>query len=228
MYRRGVSKSRHKGPENRAFWHSAYWRSSRFRVLAIPQRKPDRGVFSQEKMRLHTAQNHPATGDSALESRLGRLFAQARHLAPEQVGIDPLASGQGPEARRPRTPSRPAITTMRSKLRKVERRCAMAITVRPPIRRSSACRTSSSDSLSSAEVASSSKRMGASLRNARAIPMRCRWPGDSFTPRSPTMVLVPSGRFAMNSAQLAAITASCTSASDASGRPYRMFSMIER
>jgi hypothetical protein len=30
MYRRGVSKSRHKGPENRAFWHYANWRSSHF------------------------------------------------------------------------------------------------------------------------------------------------------------------------------------------------------
>ena len=37
-------------------------------------------------------------------------------------------------------------TTMRSKLRKLDSRCAIAITVRPHIRRSSACRTASSDS----------------------------------------------------------------------------------
>src|SRR5207253_10541216 len=54
----------------------------------------------------------------------------------------------------------------------------MATTVRPPIKRSRASRTASSDSLSSAEVASSSRRMGASLRNARAMPMRCRCPRD--------------------------------------------------
>ena len=36
------------------------------------------------------------------------------------------------------------------------------------------------------EVASSSTRIGASLRITRAIAMRWRWPPDSFTPRSPT------------------------------------------
>jgi len=56
------------------------------------------------------------------------------------------------------------------------------MTVRLPIRRSRACRTASSDSLSRAEVASSSKRIGTFLRKARAMPKRWRWPSDSFTP----------------------------------------------
>src|SRR5947209_3879740 len=83
----------------------------------------------------------------------------------------------------PSSQTRPACsTTIRSKLRKLDSRCAIAMTVRPPIKRSNAWRTASSESLSSAEVASSSRRIGASLRNARAMPMRCRCPGDSFTP----------------------------------------------
>ena len=50
-------------------------------------------------------------------------------------------------------------TTMRSALRMVDRRCAMTSVVRPCISVSSACWTRRSDSLSSAEVASSSTRM---------------------------------------------------------------------
>ena len=62
----------------------------------------------------------------------------------------------------------------------------------------------SSDSLSSAEVASSNSSSGASFRNARAIAMRWRWPPDSFTPRSPTMVAMPLGRASMKSHRAAA------------------------
>lgn len=54
---------------------------------------------------------------------------------------------------------------------------------------------------SSAEVASSSRRIGASLRNARAMAMRCRCPGDSFTPRSPMIVCTPSGKVSTKLAQ---------------------------
>ena len=43
-----------------------------------------------------------------------------------------------------------------------------------------------STSQSSAEVASSSTRIGAFFRITRAIAMRWRWPPESFTPRSPT------------------------------------------
>ena len=50
---------------------------------------------------------------------------------------------------------------------------------------------SRSDSVSSAEVASSRIRIGASLRIARAIAMRCRCPPESRMPRSPTIVSKP-------------------------------------
>ena len=52
-------------------------------------------------------------------------------------------------------------------------------------------------------------------RDADALPLAGRELHASVTHDG----VAPSGRFAMNSAQLAAITASCTSASDASGRP---------
>jgi len=39
---------------------------------------------------------------------------------------------------------------------------------------------------SSAEVASSRIRIGASFRITRAMAMRWRWPPESLTPRSPT------------------------------------------
>ena len=43
-------------------------------------------------------------------------------------------------------------------------------------------------SLSRLDVASSRIRMRGSARIARAIAMRCRWPPETFTPRSPTTV----------------------------------------
>ena len=70
----------------------------------------------------------------------------------------------------------------------VESRCAMMIVVRPTLSRSSASWTSRSDSLSSELVASSSSRIGGSLRIARAIATRWRCPPDSRMPRSPTTV----------------------------------------
>jgi hypothetical protein len=77
---------------------------------------------------------------------------------------------------------------MRSAFSTVASRCAMTIVVRPCISRSSADCTSVSLSASSAEVASSSSRIGASRRMARAMAMRWRWPPESVTPRSPTSV----------------------------------------
>ena len=68
----------------------------------------------------------------------------------------------------------------------VESRCAMAITVLPRI---SVCNwpwIAASTSLSSADVASSSTRIGAFLSSTRAMATRWRWPPESFTPRSPT------------------------------------------
>ena len=42
--------------------------------------------------------------------------------------------------------------------------------------------------LSRAEVASSSTRIGGFFRNTRAMAMRCFCPPESITPRSPTKV----------------------------------------
>ena len=62
------------------------------------------------------------------------------------------------------------------------------------MRRSSASCTARSLSASRADVASSSSRIGASLRMARAMAMRWRWPPDSVTPRSPICVAKPCGK----------------------------------
>ena len=68
----------------------------------------------------------------------------------------------------------------------VESRWAMAITVLPAIRVPRLDWMAASTSLSSAEVASSSTRIGAFFRITRAMAMRWRWPPESLTPRSPT------------------------------------------
>ena len=81
-----------------------------------------------------------------------------------------------------------SMTTMRSAFCTVARRCAMTIVVRRAISFSSACCTSSSLAASSELVASSSSRIGGSLRIARAIAMRWRWPPESRMPRSPRNV----------------------------------------
>ena len=60
-----------------------------------------------------------------------------------------------------------------------------------------------SDSLSSADVASSRIRIGASLSNARAMAMRWRWPPESSAPRSPTSVSRPCGSSCANSSTYA-------------------------
>src|SRR5260370_31302259 len=52
-------------------------------------------------------------------------------------------------------------TTIRSTLRKVDSRCAIAMTVRLPIKRSNAWRTASSDSLSRAESPGTQQRFAA-------------------------------------------------------------------
>ena len=76
---------------------------------------------------------------------------------------------------------------------------------------------------SSALVASSSSRIGALRRMARAIATRCRWPPDSFTPRSPTSVSKPCGSASTNSVTCAASAAARTSAEVAPGLPNSMF-----
>jgi hypothetical protein len=64
----------------------------------------------------------------------------------------------------------------------------MVIEVRLRSSRARPAKISSSDSGSSEADGSSSSRIGASLTIARAIVMRCRWPPDSVSPRSPTTV----------------------------------------
>lgn len=85
-------------------------------------------------------------------------------------------------------------TTIASASRTVDRRCAITRVVRPRIRRCKASWTSRSFSVSRCEVASSSSKIGASLRMARAMARRCRWPPDNCTPRSPIWVSWPSGK----------------------------------
>ena len=70
----------------------------------------------------------------------------------------------------------------------VESRCAITSVVRFFDTRSSASWISFSVWLSSAEVASSSSRIGGAFRMVRAIATRCFSPPDSFRPRSPTSV----------------------------------------
>jgi hypothetical protein len=60
--------------------------------------------------------------------------------------------------------------------------------------------------------------MGAFLSRVLAIASRWRCPPDSFTPFSPTIVFMPSGRAWMNSQACAAFAAAITSVSEASAR----------
>ena len=73
---------------------------------------------------------------------------------------------------------------------------------------------------SSADVASSSSRIGGERIIALAIAIRCFCPPLSLIPFSPTSVNKPLGNSAMNSEQLAASHAALTISSVASGRPF--------
>ena len=129
--------------------------------------------------------------------RAGRRLLRPRHLPHEparlprpQPRIDParrqqLAGAMPVSTMRPRS-----STTSRSIRAMVDSRCAMAITVRPSISASSWPWIAASTSESSAEVASSSTRIGASFRITRASATRCRWPPDSFTPALADMRVV--------------------------------------
>ena len=74
------------------------------------------------------------------------------------------------------------------------------------------------------DVASSRIMIPGSVISARASAMRCRWPPDSVSPRSPTTVSYPSGSAMMKSWASAARAAASMSASLASGFPYAMLS----
>ena len=71
------------------------------------------------------------------------------------------------------------------------------------IKRFRASNTNSSDAASSPEVGSSRIKMGVLRMMARAMAIRWRWPPDSVTPRSPTMVLYSAGKRSINSWALA-------------------------
>mmetsp|Transcript_4275 Transcript_4275/g.10353 ORF Transcript_4275/g.10353 Transcript_4275/m.10353 type:complete len:146 (-) Transcript_4275:2296-2733(-) len=89
---------------------------------------------------------------------------------------------------------RPAsITTILSQLRTVLSRCATNTAVRPAATSCRLCRMPTSVAVSSADVASSASSSRGERRKARAMATRCFSPPLSFTPRSPTMVLRPSG-----------------------------------
>ena len=89
----------------------------------------------------------------------------------------------------PPSTMRPRSKIDQSSIRRtVESRWAMTIAVRFASSDQSACWISASLSESSALVASSRIRIGASFRIARAMASRWRWPPESLTPRSPTSV----------------------------------------
>mmetsp|Transcript_7017 Transcript_7017/g.10521 ORF Transcript_7017/g.10521 Transcript_7017/m.10521 type:complete len:134 (-) Transcript_7017:666-1067(-) len=100
---------------------------------------------------------------------------------------------------------------------------------RPPRCRSSkaAC-TSFSFSLSSAEVASSSRRILGLFRIARAIASRCFCPPESSELFSPTSVSHPRGNPLTKSSARAAPAAASSSASPtgAPPAPYTTFSLM--
>ena len=161
-------------------------------------------------------------GDECRDRSVRRLtLRNAGHLVLDQPRIEAAARATVRHACRPRSPGRRCSTTIRSAARIVDSRCAITIVVRFTISASSAARTCCSLTVSRCEVASSSISIGASFRNARAMAMRCRWPPDSCTPRSPTRVAKPSGRPATNSASAAWRSAVSICSRVASGRASR-------
>lgn len=111
----------------------------------------------------------------------------------------------------------------------VDNLCAIVRTVRPFMTLWRASRTRYSDWESRALVASSRRRIFGFFINARAMAMRCFWPPERRTPRSPTTVSKPFGSFETNSRTFASRTARLNSSSvtdDGSSAPYIMLSRI--
>mmetsp|Transcript_14382 Transcript_14382/g.36423 ORF Transcript_14382/g.36423 Transcript_14382/m.36423 type:complete len:156 (+) Transcript_14382:1146-1613(+) len=102
----------------------------------------------------------------------------------------------------------------------VVRRCAITTVVRLTVRVLSAACTERSVMLSRAEVASSRSTSGGFLSRQRAMATRCFSPPDSLRPRSPTMVLKPSGRDLMKRRICALSQARSISSSVACWLPY--------
>ena len=68
-------------------------------------------------------------------------------------------------------------------------------------------RIAASVSVSTAESASSRIRIGGSIISARAIAVRCFWPPESVSPRSPTVVVQRSGKVSTSTSRRATATA---------------------
>mmetsp|Transcript_24829 Transcript_24829/g.57890 ORF Transcript_24829/g.57890 Transcript_24829/m.57890 type:complete len:167 (-) Transcript_24829:715-1215(-) len=118
--------------------------------------------------------------------------------------------------------TRPLETTqMQCALRTVDSRCATTSVVRSAMSRSMASWTMCSDSASSAEVASSRRSTFGDISTARAIAIRCFWPPESCSPRSPTQVSYPSGKAEMNACALAVFAAASTGSSGTSREASR-------
>ena len=113
-----------------------------------------------------------------------------------------------------------------SALRIVERRWATTMEVRFFIRLSRASCTSFSDSVSSAEVASSRIMMGGFFNTARAMLKRWRCPPLNLPPRSPIQVSYPFSVCMINSWALAIRAARSTSSWVADSTPKAMLLKI--
>ena len=155
----------------------APWRGS-----AAPKSCVGNGSRKPADMARALARGRP---DAATQRTPGRRLARARDdgLDVRVPGDEGGVATAQPEqlvvrarARRSRPWSR---TTIWSASRTVESRWAIAITVRPSARRSSAACTARSVWVSSAEVASSSTRIGGLRRIVRAIAMRCFSPPEN-------------------------------------------------
>ena len=97
-------------------------------------------------------------------------------------------------------------------------------TVLPSRFSASARSTAASFRLSRFDVGSSNSTNGASCRNTRARPMRCRSPPESVSPSSPTGVSSPRGRRSIKPLNAALRHASASSSGEALGFARRMFS----
>ena len=181
--------------------HSATWTPMGF---VTRPRGPRRGSSLGHKAAVHGRCVHEAATHLPLDKRLIRLTAREQLRMRPTVLDDALGENSNLTAIR--------STTVRSHPRQskvirghqrpserrgehtwsasltVDRRCATTSTVRPLEAASIASCTSLSDSASSAEVASSSRRIRGSERSARAMATRCFCPPLSLTPRSPTSV----------------------------------------
>mmetsp|Transcript_29630 Transcript_29630/g.85235 ORF Transcript_29630/g.85235 Transcript_29630/m.85235 type:complete len:170 (-) Transcript_29630:1618-2127(-) len=124
----------------------------------------------------------------------------------------------------------PQRKKMTSEFRTVESRWAIAIVVKL---RLACCNwsivvcTCSSDSLSSAEVASSKSKTCGRLAMARAIAMRCFCPPEKWQPCEPTKVSKPFGNALMTAPSCACSAASKTCKSDINWSPPWMLARSE-